>query len=249
MTIAAAPLRALLSPFTGGTPTRRAPALAGYRYLVRYPDGEEQRAVIDWLYAYERDQERWGERCDSPTGSRNTARKSAPVRRKTTEERLALVDDIDQYGTRSTVLRGVAREFPDSEGGKAADSGRAQREDASPQFIRITRGFLFENPEVAGDDGVGINPLLLNEDLRDGELHPEGIVLRGGRVLEISLVADGEDEDEPYASRFVELSETRLRRLTATLDEAVQRNGLIDADSRFDADPNRDTTPSAPPSG
>ena len=66
-------------------------------------------------------------------------------------------------------------------------------------------------------------------------------MLRGGRVLEIRLVADGEDEDEPYASRFVELSETRLRRLTATLDEAVQRNGLIDADSRFDADPNRDT--------
>jgi len=244
MTMIMAPLRALLSPFTGGTPDfRRAPALAGYRYLVRYPDGEEQRAVIDWLYAYERDQERWGRALRlADWVPEFDPEERAELVEKTTEERLALVDDIDQFATRSTVLRGVAREFPDSEGGKAAGlRARAEREDASPQFIRITRGFLLENPEVAGDDGVGINPLLLNEELRDGELHPEGIVLRGGRVLEIRLVADGEDEDEPYASRFVELSETRLRRLTATLDEAVQRNGLIDADSRFDADPNRDT--------
>lgn len=244
MTIVLAPLRALLSPFTGGTPDfRRAPALAGYRYLVRYPDGEEQRAVIDWLYAYERGQERWGRALRlADWVPEFDPEERAELVEKTTEERLALVDDIDQFATRSTVLRSVAREFPDSEGGKAAGlRARAEREDASPQFVRITRGFLFENPEVAGEDGVGINPLLLNEELRDGELHPEGIVLRGGRVLEIRLVADGEDEDEPYASRFVELSETRLRRLTATLDEAVQRNGLIDADSRFDADPNRDT--------
>ncbi len=244
MTMILAPLRAVLSPITGGTPDfRRAPALAGYRYLVRYPDGEEQRAVIDWLYAYELDQERYGRALRlADWVPEFDPKERAELVEKTTEERLALVDDIEQFGTRATLLRGVAREFPDSEGGKTAGlRARAERDDASPQFIRITRGFLLENPEVAGHDGVGINPLLLNGDPLDGEIHPEGIVLRGGRVLEIRLVADGADDDEPYTSRYVELSETRLRQLTATLDEAVQRNGLIDADYRFDADPNRDT--------
>lgn len=244
MTMILAPLRAVLSPVTGGTPDfRRAPALAGYRYLVRYPDGAEQRAVIDWLYAYERDEKRWGRALRlADWVPEFDPEERAELVEKTTEERLSLVDEVDQFGTRASLLRGVAREFPDSEGGKAAGlRARAEREDASPQFIRITRGFLLENPEIAGHEGVGINPLLLNGDPLDGELHPEGIVLRGGRVLEIRLVADGGDDDEPYTSRFVELSETRLRQLTATLDEAVQRNGLIDADSRFEADPNRDT--------
>ena len=143
MTIVMAPLRALLSPFTGGTPDfRRAPALAGYRYLVRYPDGEEQRAVIDWLYAYERDQERWGRALRLADWIPEYGpEERAELVEKTTEERLALVDDIDQYGTRSTVLRGVAREFPDSEGGKAAGlRARAEREDAA-SFIRITVNF------------------------------------------------------------------------------------------------------------
>lgn len=244
MTIVLAPLRAILSPFTGGTPDfRRAPALAGYRYLVRYPDGEEQRAVLDWLYDYERGQERWGRalRLADWMPEFDPAERAELVE-KTAEERLALVDGVEQYGTRSSLLRGVAREFPDSEGGRAAGlQARSEREEASPQFIRITRGFLLENPEVASHDGVGLNPLLLNEDPRDGELHPEGIVLRGGRVLEIRLVADGADEKAPYTSRYVELSDKRLRQLTASLEEAVQRNSLIDPDYRFDADPNRDT--------
>jgi hypothetical protein len=117
---------------------------------------------------------------------------------------------------------------------------RAEREDASPQFIRITRGFLVENPEVAGQRGIGLNPALLNEDLADGELHSEGIVLRGGRILEIRLIAEGSDDKGPPESRTVKLSKERLRQLAAALDEAVQRNSLVDAASRFSADPNRD---------
>ncbi|MEM9173753.1 MAG: hypothetical protein AAGC67_00835 [Myxococcota bacterium] len=244
MTVVLAPLRALLSPFTGGTPDfRRAPALAGYRYLVRYPDGEEQRGVIDWLYAYERDEERWGRalRLADWVPDFDPEERAALVD-KTTEERLALVDGAEQFGTRASLLRGVASEFPDSEGGRTAGlRARTEREDASPQFIRITRGFLLENPEVAGHDGIGLNPLLLNDDPKDGELHPEGIVLRGGRVLEIRLVADGADEDDAYAPRYVEVSQTRLQQLTSRLEEAVQRNSLIDPDYRFEADPNRDT--------
>ena len=129
----------------------------------------------------------------------------------------------------------------DSESGRVAGlQARAERKDASPQFIRITRGFLIENPIVASRAGLGLNPTLLNEDLHDGELHPEGIVLRGGRMLEIRLVAEGGSDHEKPTSRFLELSPTRLKQLAATLEEAVQRNSLIDADARQEANANRD---------
>lgn len=243
ITILLAPLRAMISPFTGGTPDfRRAPALAGYRYLIRYPEGEDQRPIIKWLYDYEYDQERWGRALRMadwiPEFSED---ERAELVEKTAIERVALVDQLERRDERASILRGVAREFPDSEGGQLAGmQARAEREDASPQFIRITRGFLVENPEVAGQHGIGLNPALLNEDLRDGELHPEGIILRGGRVLEIRLIAEGAKDKDPPDSRTIKLSEERLRQLAVGLDEAVQRNGLVDAAARFDADPNRD---------
>ena len=249
MTLILAPLRAVISPFTGGTPDfRRAPALAGYRYLVRYPEGEEQRPIIRWLYGYELDQERWGRalRMADWIPDFDPEERSTLVE-KTATNRVDRVGSMDRRDTRASILRGVAREFPDSEGGQLAGlQARAEQEDASPQFIRITRGFLIENPEVAGPRGLGLNPALLNEDLRDGELHEEGIVLRGGRLLEIRLVAEGlngslrdGDEAEPE-SRTLKLSKVRLKRLAASLDEAVQRNSLVDVDARQKADPNRD---------
>ncbi len=149
---------------------------------------------------------------------------------------------MDRSDQRSSVLRGIVTEFPDSEGGR--DAGMKAREDleqASPQHIRITRGFLLENPAVAGEAGLGLNPVLLNGDLRDGELHADGVVLRGGRLLEILLIAEGRDEDAPPVSRVREISQRRLTQLTAALDEAVLGNSLVDAGAGFASDANRET--------
>lgn len=243
MTIVMAPLRALISPWTGGVPDfQRGTALAGYRYLVRHPDGEQQRRVIDWLYGYELSHERW----DRALRLADSIPDFDPERRaelveQTAEDRLARVDELDRRDSRESILTGVAREFPDSEGGRQAGlRARAEREDASPQHIRITRGFLIENPSVAGTDGIGLLPSLLNDDPADGELHPEGVVLRGGRVLEIRLVAEGGDDDAPPEPRLRKVSRERLARIAAALDEAVQRNGLIDPDARQRPDANRD---------
>ena len=243
ITIALAPIRALLSPLTGGVPDfDRAAALAGYRYLLREPGGEAQRSVLDWLYEYETGKQRWGRALrladlipDFDSDERAT------LVEKTAAARLAHLDRLKRRDTRSSLLTGVAREFPDSEKGHEAGlRARQERQDASPQSIRISRGFLEENPDVAYDRGIGLNPRLLNEDLGDGELHPEGVVLRGGRVLEIRLIAEGKDDEDPPESRIRPISEKRLARIASGLDQAVQRNGLVDADARFDADANRD---------
>ncbi|MEZ4280438.1 MAG: hypothetical protein R3F21_12615 [Myxococcota bacterium] len=243
MTIVMAPIRALISPFTGFPDFQRATALAGYRYLLRHPEGAHQREVVEWLYAYERGEDRHGRALrladlipDFP------AQERLELVEKSASEQIEQLERLERRDQRASVLRGVATEFPDSEGGRdAGQLARRELEQASPQNIRISRGFLRENPSVAGETGLGLNPKLLNGDVRDGELHEDGVVLRGGRVLEILLTAEGRDEDAPPVSRAQRISKRRLTRLAAALDEAVRRNSLIDAGARFDADANRET--------
>ncbi|MBW2425409.1 MAG: hypothetical protein JRG86_14255 [Deltaproteobacteria bacterium] len=242
MTIILAPLRALISPWTGTPDFQRGASLAAYRYLRRHPDGEEQRDVLEWLYDYETGREHWGQALRlADIMPEFDADERAKLVEKTAESRVANLDRLDRRDTRWSLLRGVAKDFPDSEQGRAAGlQVRDEYEDASPQHIRISRDFLLENPEVAGRSGVGLNPRLLNDDPGDGELHAEGVVLRGGRMLEIRLIAEGGDDDDPPESVTRRISAERLTRIAASLDEAVQRNGLIDVDARFAADANRD---------
>lgn len=242
ITIILAPLRFLISPWTGTPDFQRATALAGYRYLIRFPSGEEQRPIVDWLYDYESGEERWGRALRLADWMPEfDAKKRTKLIEKTAEERLAQVERLDRRDSRTSILRGIAQEFPDSDGGHLAGlQAREEYEDASPQYIRITKEFLLENPAVAGRNGIGLTPRLLNDDPADGELHPEGVVLRGGRVLEILLIADGADDDDAPEPRIRKISKERLSRIAATLEEAVQLNSLIDVDARQKADANRD---------
>jgi|GEM_PF-640936 len=242
ITIVLAPLRLIISPWTGIPDFQRATSLAGYRYLIRFPDGEEQRPVVDWLYDYETGKERWGRalRLADWIPEFDPEKRSELVE-KTAQERLAQVERLERRDSRASILRGIAQEFPDSAGGHLAGlQARQEREDASPQHIRITKEFLLENPKVAGRSGVGLNPRLLNDDPADGELHPEGVVLRGGRVLEVRLIAEGGGKKTLPETRTQKISKQRLARIAAALDEAVQRNSLIDVQARQAADANRD---------
>jgi len=242
LTIIMAPLRALISPWTGSPDFRRAPSLAGYRYLERFPEGAEQQIVVNWLYDYESDLKRWGRtlRLADLIPEFDPEVRTELVE-KTAEERIAQIDRMERRDNRASVLKGVAREFPDSKGGHTAGmQARIEYEDASPQHIGITKSFLQENPTVAGPHGIGLNPRLLNDDDSDGELHPDGIVLRGGRILEIRLVPDGGNKKDSPESRQRKISKQRLMQIAASLDEAVQRNGLIDVGARFAPDPSRD---------
>ncbi|MFP6654190.1 MAG: hypothetical protein VCB25_01095, partial [Myxococcota bacterium] len=242
MTTALAPLRALTSRWTGSPDFRRAPALAGYRYLHKFPAGAKQKEVVRWLYDYEIDEERWGRAlrlADLIANFDPTLR--LELVEKTADERLTRVDRLALRDDRTSVLSGVAREFPDSEGGQQAGlRARAEVEDASAQHIRITKGFMLENPSVAGRDGLGLNPRLLNGDDSDGELHPDGVLLRGGRNLEILLIAEGADEDDVPESKSRRISKQRLSQIASTLDEAVRRNSLIDIGARQAPDASRD---------
>jgi hypothetical protein len=242
ITIVLAPLRAILSPFSGGPDFDRGAALAGYRYLIRFPAGVEQDEVVKWLFKYESRHDRHGRALRlADLMPKFDAEERLALVEKTAESRRERVEMLDRRDSRASILKGVAREFPDSSHGKVAGlQARQEAEDASAQHIRITRSFLLENPDVAGREGVGINPRLLNEDPADGELHPEGVVLRGGRMLEIRLLADGGKDKDPPESRYRKIGKARLVQIAASLDHAVHRNSLADLEARQTPDANRD---------
>src|SRR5690606_5286499 len=69
---------------------------------------------------------------------------------------------------------------------------------------------------------------LLDGRAHNGELHPEGVRLVGGRVLEFALLARSGDEDAEPVRMQRRVSEERLGRLVAMLEETASRNALLD---------------------
>jgi len=243
ITIVLAPLRLLISPFQGSPDFYRGAALAGYRYLVRFPNGVDQDEVADWLFDYEMDHDRYGRALRlADFIPRFDPEKRTELVEQTAEARRSTVARLDRRDSRAMVLKGVARDFPDSEQGREAGlQARDEALDASAQHIRITKSFLLENSDVAGREGIGLNPRLLNDDVTDGEMHPEGVVLRGDRTLEIRLIAEGAEDDDPPESRYRKIGKERLAQIAARLDAAVHRNSLADLEARQTPDSNRDT--------
>jgi hypothetical protein len=139
------------------------------------------------------------------------------------------------------MFRRVTRDFPETPAGRAAGRfARAEIEASTPLHIRISRGFLLENSQLAGPRGLGLRPGLLDGDAANGELHAEGVTLLGGRVLELSFVGPSGDDEHPPERVRETLSDDRLARLVSRLEETSFHNELIDPDDRLGADAQRD---------
>jgi len=236
------PVRALLS-LGRERPDFQGPAAAlAYRYLARHPEGRHAREVLAWLQEYEEDRGHWDAalRLADFRPAFDPEHRSELVERAA-ERRMAVADRLDRRDQRGTVLRSVVREFPDSEAGhRAGLRVRRELEEAAPQHIRMTRGFLEENPGVAGPEGLGLRMELLDGRLRNGEVHPEGITFLGGRQIEVALMPEtGDEDDEPVRTRR-RIAADRLARTVALLDETATRNARVDPDDSVAPDPRRD---------
>jgi len=238
------PIRMLLSPLSTAPRQdyRRGAAIVGYRYLDRFPGGEYSREQIAWLFDYEVDR----------GNSLAALRLADAMPEFDPQERAALAElaaDQQLQGAvragrrdhRAQMLRGVAIEFPDSIAGRdAGQLARREADEATPQRIRLTRGFLRENPRVAGPHGLAIEPALTDGELRNGELHPRGVTFLGGRILEIALVARSGDQDgEPEIVR-TEISAARLARSVALIEESATLGVQLDSDDELGMDGSRD---------
>jgi hypothetical protein len=238
------PIRMLLSAL-GGPPARdhrRGAAIVGYRYLDRFPGGEYTREQVAWLFEYE-----------SNRGNALAAlrladaipefdpQERAALAEQAADQQLAGAVRAGRRDHRAQMLRGVALDFPDSLAGRdAGQLARREAEEATPQRIRLTRGFLRENPQIAGPHGLAIEPSLTDGELHNGELHPRGVTFLGGRILEIALVARSGDEDgEPELVR-TEIGAARLARSVSLVEEAATLGVQLDSDDEVGTDGSRD---------
>ena len=234
------PARLLRFPFD--TPDRRVPAVLARRYLERFPNGEEAKAQREWLLDYEQSR-----------GNRVAAlriEESAPapdltlltrLREDAAKQALETAQKERRLEVRVPLLQEVASQFPGTEG--AREAGQAVRDEmkrVSEQHIRVSKGYLLENPSVAGRDGLALRPELLDGELPNGELHPEGVTLIGAERIELAFVAaSGRTGDEPLLRRQ-QIGKERLARFVAQLEESSEQTARTDRDLRFEPDASRD---------
>jgi hypothetical protein len=241
-TMMAFPLRLLQMPWMRSMPTARLAAVYGRRYLELHPEGEHIADVRGWLSAFERKRDNWIAVYNLALQDVNfDVDELSELREKAAGQATAFASREDRRDIRNAMYRRVAQEYPDTEAGRRA--GVAVREEilnATPQQIRISRGFLVENPEFAGPQGLGLDPELLDDDPVNGELHPGGVVLIGGRTVKLLFIGPSGDDEDPPIEVYQELSDERFSRMVAKLEETSFRNSLLDRDDAIVADANRD---------
>ncbi len=223
-------------------PPSRRPVVHAYRYLKRRPEGEHADEVRDWLIDHESDRDNW-------VGASQLARRDpdygegalADLEERAAEQGLKSAERQKRRDLKLHYLNEVAMRYPHTEAGsQARERALEEIESAATQSIRISRGFLLENPVAAGPEGLGLRKGLLDDEPHNGELHPDGVTLVGGRDLEIALLARSGDDDDPPEIRRERLSSDRLARLVALLDETAIENALIDPLAGFEPDADRD---------
>ncbi|MAE96911.1 MAG: hypothetical protein QF410_10760 [Planctomycetota bacterium] len=236
--LAGLPARLLQAPFQE-TPFE-VPAALARRTLERAPAGAHAAEVRAWLVEYESGRGNWvgalgllekapGASPEEITRVRENAGTqayNASLREKRRDVRIRLLMD-------------AAQQFRGTEGGKqAGEAAAAAIQGLTSQNIRISRGYLEENPRVAGPEGLALRRELLDDDPTNGELHPDGVTLLGERVLEIALL-DGRPSTPPQTRRK-RISAERLKRLVAQLEEATLHTLRTDRDARVEHDADRD---------
>jgi hypothetical protein len=233
------PNRLVEYPWLSPWPFGREPATYARSYLAHQPRGEHAEEVRDWLEGYEETKGNWVAALQ--VAEQGGSSGLATLREKAAAQELEVAKKERNRDVRNALLRHVAREFHDTDAGRSAGSlARKEVEEATPQRIRLSRGFLEENPKVWGPDGLGLRPALLDGDLRNGELHPKGVILAGGRVVEICYVDQKGNESAPPRIVRQEVSAERMSRLVAVLEETTRQNELSDPDNSVKPDAARD---------
>ncbi len=236
------PVRLLQLPWRDATPGAAETAVHARAYLAANPRGAPAQEVRDWLEEFERDRENWVGALRVAEGRPNARDAELDVlRERAAEQALRVASGEKRSDLRARLLANVVRAFPETRA--AGLAGRAAREhvaDHTAHALRLSRGFLVENPDVAGPAGLDLAAALLDGDPRNGELHPDGVALVGGREVAIAVLAESGDEDDPPRRLAAQISEPGFARLVARLEETSFRNSLLDSDDALEPNAQRD---------
>lgn len=236
------PNRLVFFPWMQPWPFGKAPAHYARLYLERNPDGHHVEEVASWLQG-------WEERRGNHVGALEAARLRPEIDadelealdEKAAKQKLEAAARETRADARLSILKSVVREHPGTKAGReAGEQARELAEIATPQRIRLSHGFLMEHPHLAGPDGIGLESIYLDGEPRNGELHPMGVSLVGGRTLELAFLAESGDPKDPPERRYRTISQEKLARLVALLDETSLRLAQLDGDYQHQSDPDRD---------
>ncbi|MCH2169477.1 hypothetical protein MK489_01725 [Myxococcota bacterium] len=235
------PLRLLQWPWEPPLPSARKTAVHARQYLAHWPDGVHSGEVTRWLIDYERARGNFNAAYEVALAEGRPEDELTDLRESAAEQALKAAEHESNRSLQLAMLRRVAREFPSTHAGRqAGHSARDLALTSTATRIGITRGFLGENPEITGPGGLGISSVLLDGDPANGELHPEGVALVGGREIAVSfLAASGDEEDEPQVVTH-QMNEAHFATLVSRLEESTYRNALLDEDIEVTPDAHRD---------
>jgi len=236
------PMRLVQLPWMRSLPTARLAAVYARHYLELNPGGEQSAEVRDWLSSFERKRDNWIAVYNLALQDINfDPDELAELKEKAAGQAEAFASREERRDARVAMYRRVAQEYPDTHAGKrSGDAVRAEVLHATPQQIQISRGFIVENPAFAGPHGLALDPELLDGNPANGELHPVGIVLVGGRTVKLMFVGPSGDPKDPPIEVYQDLSQEHYARMVAKLEETSFRNSLLDPEDAIVADANRD---------
>jgi hypothetical protein len=234
------PARLIQAPFQ--SPDEQIPAVLARRYLERNPEGAHAEELREWLQDFEAGR---GNHVGALRLAEASGEESGIGLERMRELAAQQAYDASlkerRRNVRMQLLTETARSFEGTDAGQRAGMrAREEMERATPQHIRISKGFLLENPNVAGPEGLALVPELLDDDDEDAELHPNGVSLLGGRIIEFSYLAESGDPDDEPRRVQKKISEERLARLVAQLEESNQRTLRTDRDAQVEHDADRD---------
>jgi hypothetical protein len=234
------PSRLLAFPY--GRSDKRGAAALARRYLEREPAGAYAAETREWLFEYE---EARGNAVGALAIAEGVlpleADERAELREDAAEQMAAAAQRERSRAGRVRLLARSAELFPETEAAaKARKIVRREVKRATPQRIQVSRQYFIENPEVAGPRGFALQAALLDEKTANGELHPDGVTLIGGRWIELAYVGR-EGKDGEAETRQLEVSDEHLARIAAVLEESALRRTRVDRDATLPADAGRET--------
>ncbi len=236
------PMRLINLPWAKALPSARVVATAARRHLEREPRGPRADDARGWLTSYEKKRGNWIAALRVvENGPDPDLGEVAELRELAAFQYLEAAMREPNFALRLGMYTQLGRIYPGSAAARAAgELAREETNEVTVQAIRLSRGFLEENWEIAGPRGLGLRPELLDDDSANAELHPEGVTLVGARSVRVSYLSPSGDDDDPPRRTVELLTEEHLARVVSLVEEASYRNMLLDPLDEVGVDGRRD---------
>ncbi|MGI9591577.1 MAG: hypothetical protein ACR2P8_09425 [Myxococcota bacterium] len=238
----ATPMRLINAPWMQQLPSEHRAAIAARRHLERHPEGYHSEDTRDWLIGYEKERGNWmGVLTLEEQKPDPDLTELSLVRERAAEQYLTAALNQRTPVMRLGMYQKLGMIYPGSKAARiAGEMARMEMEETTVQSIRLSRGFLKENPDVAGARCLGLRPELIDGDATNSELHPLGVTLVGSQLIRVHYLAPSGDEDDAPVERIEQVDAEHLARIVSQVEETSYHNMLEDPLEEVAPDPRRD---------